>query len=116
MARSAITPVTLSDFNSEGTITKDAFDATNDHSLDVSSIKDNNLVIFIETTNTVAVTIDIKAGDFSSSTLGDVQIVSGAIALQAISIETARFKDNDGLILIDVTGTGAGNLYAAVLP
>lgn len=113
MARSAITVLSLADFNSEGTVTKDAIDATNDHSIDVSAVKDQTLTVYIETTNTVAATFAIKAGDYSAASQGDLSITTGSAILQGVKLETARFKDNDGLILIDVTSTGVtGNLFA----
>lgn len=113
MPRSAITVATLSAYNSEGTVTKDAIDATNDHEIDVSGVKDGNLLIFIETTNTEAGTFEIKAGDFSGASVGDVSITTGSALTQVIQVESARFKDSDEKILIDVTGASVtGNIYA----
>ena len=117
MARSAVTIQKLTAFNAEATVTKDAIDATNDHSIDVSAVQDNKLLVFIETTNTVAATFAIKAGDFSAKDVGDVSITTGSALTQVIALESARFKDTDGLILIDVTSTGVtGNIYAASAP
>jgi len=114
MARSAITVQSLSAYNSEGTVTKDAFDITNDHSIDVSSVEDNKLILFIETSDTKAATFSIKAGDYSDSSLGDLDITTGSAITQAVCLETSRFKDSDGLILIDIASTAGatGNLYA----
>lgn len=113
MARSAVTVASLSAYNSESAITKDAIDATNDHSIDVSGVKDGNLLIFIETTNTVAATFTFKAGDFSDNSIGDYTITTGSAATNVIQLESSRFKDSDELILIDVVSTGVtGNIYA----
>jgi hypothetical protein len=112
MARSPITVTNLTAYNSESAITKDAIDATNEHSIDVSSLDDGKLAIYIETTSTDAMTFEIKAGDFSDASLGDITISTAAVALNVIQVESARVKDSDGLILIDVTGTGTGNIFA----
>ena len=113
MARSAVTVASLTAYNSEGTVTKDAIDATNNHSIDVSGVKDGNLLVFIETTNTEAGTFEIKAGDFSGAGVGDVTITTGSALTQVIQLESSRFKDEDELILIDVTGASVtGNIYA----
>jgi hypothetical protein len=111
MARSAVTVATCS-LNGAVAITKDAIDATNDHSIDVSGVKDQNLRIFIETTSTDATTFEVKAGDFSLASVGDLSVSTAAAATNVIQIESARFKDNDELILIDVTGSATGNIYA----
>lgn len=118
MARSAVTvaKLTTNGYNSQVAITKDAIDATNDHSIDLSGVKDGNLAIFIETTNTVAATFTLKAGAFDSASIGDKTITTGSAALNVIQIESGRFKDADELLLIDVVSTGVtGNIYAVEL-
>ena len=116
MARSAVTVQSLSAYNSAAVVTKDALDATNEHSIDVEDVKTSNLAIFIETSTTDALTVAIKAGDFSDNGIGDVTVTSAAAQTQVIVLESARVKDSDELILIDVTGTGAGYIYAVELP
>jgi len=114
MARSAVTVATMATYQASSKITKDAFDITNNHSIDVSSVEDNKLVIFIESASTKAATFEIKAGDYSDSSLGDLTIEEAAIGTTSVCIETARFKDSDGLVLIDLTSTAGatGNIYA----
>jgi hypothetical protein len=112
MARSAITVCELASWNTKKAITKDAIDATNEHSIDVSDMDDGKLSLFIETTSTDAMSFAVKAGDFSDLSLGDLTITSAAAQTQVVQLESARFKDEDELILIDVTGTGTGNIYA----
>lgn len=114
MARSAVTVCSLTTWNSEATITKDAIDISNDHSIDVSNVKDKNLTVFIETTSSAAAVFTIKAGDFSSASQGDKTISTSSSATVVIQLETARFKDSDGLILIDIESTAGvtGNIYA----
>jgi len=117
MARSAITVQSLSAFNTAGDITKDAVDITNNHSIDVENVKTSNLAIFIESTTTDPMTYAIKAGDFSDNGIGDLAVTSVAAKTQVVVVESARFKDNDELILIDATGTGAlAVIYAVELP
>lgn len=116
MARSAVTVQSLSAFNTSGVVTKDALDATDEHSIDVSGVKTSNLAIFIETSTTDALSVAIKAGDFSDNGIGDLTVTSAAAQTQVMVLEGARFKDEDELVLIDVTGTGAGYIYAVELP
>lgn len=117
MSRSAITVQSLSAFNTAGTITKGTVDITNNHSIDVENVKTSNLAIFIESTTTDPMTWAIKAGDFSDSGIGDLAITSVTALTQVVVIESARFKDNDELILIDATGTNAAaKIYAVELP
>jgi hypothetical protein len=113
MARSAVTVATAS-LNGSATITKDAIDITNDHSIDVSDIKDQNLRIFIETTSTAAAIFSVKAGDFSGASVGDLDISTADSATRVVQIESARFKDSDELVLIDIASTAGvtGNIYA----
>ena len=113
MARSAVT-VTTPVINAGTAITKDAFDIANDHSIDVSSVKNERLRIFIENSDTNAAVFTIKSGDYSSSSLGDLSITTAAVGLQVLDVETARFKDSDGLILIDIASVAGatGNIYA----
>jgi hypothetical protein len=116
MARSAVTVASLTAYNSASAITKDALDATNEHSIDVENVKTSNLAVFIETSTTDALSVAVKAGDFSDNGIGDLTVTSAAAQTQVMVLESARFKDNDELILIDVTGTGAGYIYAVELP
>jgi glutamate mutase epsilon subunit len=116
MARSVITlaePL----LNAVATVTKDALDATNNHSLDVSDISGEQLQIFIEMDSTVSHVFSVKEGDFEDGAKGDLDITLAAVGTTVLTIETARFKDYDGLILIDLVSTGAsGTIYAAAIP
>jgi len=116
MARSEITVQSLSAYNTAGTVTKDAIDITNNHSIDVENVKTSNLAVFIETSTTDAMTFAIKAGDFTDNGIGDLSVTSAAAQTQVVVLESSRFKDSDELILIDATGTGTGNIYAVELP
>jgi hypothetical protein len=113
MPRSAVTVATLTAYNDKVAITKDAIDIANDHSISVDGVRDGNLTIFIETTNAVAATFTFKAGDFSGASVGDYVVSTSSAATNVIQLESARFKDSDNLILIDIVSTGVtGNIYA----
>lgn len=113
MARSAVTICEMTR-NASNAVTKDAFDIANEHEIDISSVQDEDITVFIETLDTKAATFDIKAGVGPLSILGDLQIVTGAAGLKALDLESARFKDADGKILINITSTAGatGNIYA----
>jgi post-segregation antitoxin (ccd killing protein) len=115
MARSEIT-VAEPAVNAVATVTKDAFDAASGHSIDVSNIVSEQIEIFIEKAAADTHTVTILAGDFEDKAAGDLEIELSAIATTSVAIETARFKDNDGLILIDVDGTVSGSIYVAAVP
>lgn len=116
MAISVITPCKPA-INAVATVTKDALDGTDGHSIDVDGISSEQLTVFIEMDTTVAHTIAFKAGDFEDAVKGDLSVALAAVGTTAVTIETARFKDEDSLILIDVTSTGvSGNIYASVIP
>jgi hypothetical protein len=114
MARSAVTVATMAAYQTTASITKDAYDIANDHEIDVSSIEDNKLVLFIEASDTKAATIEVKAGDYADASIGDLTITTAATGTTCVSLETARFKDSDGKILIDITSAAGatGNIYA----
>ena len=113
MARSAVTVASAS-INAATAITKDAFDISNGHSIDVENVKDERLRVFIETSDTNAAVFSIKAGDFSGNGVGDLTLSTAAAATNVFELETARFKDSDELILIDIASTAGatGNIYA----
>ena len=114
MARSAVTIASPSRNSSATTITKDAFDIANGHSIDISSVQDEDLTIFIETSDTTAATFTVNAGNGILSNQGDLTATTGAAQTIALDLESARFKDADGLITIDINSTGGatGNIYA----
>ena len=111
MARTAVTVNSLTR-DVSNTVTKQAFDIANDHSIDVTAVQDEDLAVFIEVTNTVAGTFTVKKGVGARAIIGDLAITTGAATLRCLDLETARFKDNEGKILIDITSTGVtGNIY-----
>lgn len=117
MARSAVTVQSLSAYNTAGAITKDAIDTADGNYIDVSGVKTSNLAIFVENSDTTAMAVAIKAGDFSDNGVGDLSLAGGTVQTRAVVVESSRFKDSDEYILIDNSGaTGAGYIYAVELP
>lgn len=113
MARSAVTVTEIDGYNSGNVITKDAIDLTNDHSIDVAGLSDERMQVYVEVT-TAPVTVAFKAGDYEDGAVGDLSETLTPAGTYVYEIETSRFKDSDGLVLIDAssTGSGAGNIYA----
>ena len=104
MARSAVTISTCT-LNASNTVTQDAVDIASNHVIDVGDYKGEKLLVLIETTNTKSGLFAFKAGVGPQSVLGDLEVTKAAEGLFAFDLETARFKDADGYILIDVTST-----------
>jgi len=113
MARSEVI-VSDMDRNADNAVTKDAYDIANGHYIDINDVQDEDLTIFIEASDTKAATIVVKSGDQYASIAGDLEITTGAAGLHCLELESARFKDNDGYILIDITSAAgaAGNIFA----
>lgn len=107
MARSQVS-IANPKFQTVASVTADAFDLTNDHYLDVSDVSDERLAIRFEG-STVEATATIKSGDWPQGTQGDLEVTIGATDIKTITLETARFKDNDGYILIDLASTGSAD-------
>ena len=113
MARSAVTVTEIDGYNSANVITKDAMDLSNDHSIDVDGLSDERVQIYFDVT-TAPVTISIAAGDYEDADIGALSIAVTTASVTVVELESSRFKDEDGLILIDLstTSTGVGTIYA----
>jgi hypothetical protein len=119
MARSAVTVADLVAFNTAYDITPDAIDLANDHEIDISNIKSDLFQVMIENTSTEVGTATFLGGDFfSESGQGDLVVTVGDSSIQVIALETARFKDSDGKLNIDMASTGSltGRIFASELP
>jgi len=115
-ARSEIAITELVAYNAGLAVVADAVDLTNHHFLDVNSIPDGRVLITFHG-STASMTATFKAGDFSDASLGDLVVTVGATAIVSIVVESSRFKDTDGYILIDVAGaTADGTIEAVKLP
>lgn len=117
MARTALTKTTVTR-NSSNTLTATAIDIANDHYIDLSGVADQNLTILLATTNTAILTTTINSGTGQAAGQGDITIATTAAGIRAITIDSARFKDADNYITIDlVAGSGTtptGNIYVLV--
>ena len=89
MARSSVV-VNQALWNAEVAVVKDAVDIANDHSIDVSSVSCTKLTVLIEKSDTKLSTFTFKAGDYSSSSQGDLVVTGGAGSTQDIK---AAVKD-----------------------
>lgn len=105
MARSEITIATAG-LDSAGAVTADAVDVSNSHFLDVSDKRMEKMMVRLYGGTGDGFTADFKAGDFSGSSLGDLEVAVAATEIKVIELEFARFKDSDEYILIDATSTG----------
>lgn len=118
MARSAVTVADIVKFNTAYDITPDAIDLAQDHSIDISDIKSDLFQVLIENTSTLAGTATFVAGVGTEASKGDLVVAVGDSAIQVIALESARFKDADGLLKIDMASTGSltGRIFASELP
>lgn len=118
MGRSEITPTKCLLFNKEYDVTADAVDKGNEHFINVSDMNHSKLLFRIEG-DTAEMTVTFKAGDFSDSTIGDLALTVGATDLVVICVESSRFLQDDGTILIDVASDGVvtgASIEAYLLP
>ena len=118
MARSAVTVSKMLLFNTAYAVTADAVDLTADHSIDVSGMNHSKVLVRIAG-GTTEMTVTFKAGGFSDSTIGDLALTVGATDLVVISVESSRFLQDDGTILIDTASAGAvtgATIEAYLLP
>lgn len=118
MARSAVTVTKMALFNAAYAVTADACDLANDHSIDASEMNHSKLLIrFLGATTEMTATI--LAGDFSDASLGNLAITVGVGDIKVIVLESSRFLQDDGTILIDLASSGAvtgATIEAYLLP
>lgn len=106
MARSEVSVTELTAYQTAGTVTADAVDVTNEHFIDISGIPDEKLLIRLYGGTGAGFTATFKAGDYPAGGIGDLDVAVAANAIKVISLESARFKDDDEYILIDAASTG----------
>ena len=106
MARSEVTIASLTAYNTEGAVTADAVDVSNEHFIDITGKKDEKLLIRFYGGSGDGFTATIKAGDYPAGAIGDLTVAVAASAIKIICLESARFKDSDEYILIDAASTG----------
>ena len=87
-----------------------------------SSLNFENLFVIIENYATSAsCTVTVKAGnDYSEVGIGDAPSVTIASATTKViggkELESARFKDEDGYLNLDITSTATCYVYAVMNP
>lgn len=106
MARSEVSVCILSSYNTSGTVTSDAVDVSNEHFIDITGKKDENLLIRLYGGTGAGFTATFKAGDYPAGKIGDLSVAVAANVVKVICLESARFKDSDEYILIDAASTG----------
>lgn len=101
-------------YNSNGSdsvvVTPVDIDVTDDHQVDTSIPYDKIIFYLVGDTDGVTpedYTLTFKAGVGSLASLGDLSVEVLAGEFKEVTIESARFKNSDGLILIDAVFTGA---------
>lgn len=94
-----------------------AISVSNGAYIDVSAIDTDKLVIHVKNTYAAELDVTISAGDFSLSSLGALVVpVAASTGEQLIIVESARFKDSDGYLLIDFETNMTGLIGAYLLP
>jgi len=106
MARSEVAVTELTAYQTAGAVTADAVDTSNNHFVDIDGYKDEKLLIRMYGGSGAGFTATFKAGDFPAGGIGDLEVEVAAAATKVISLESARFKDDDAYILIDASSTG----------
>jgi len=94
-------------------IAADPIDTADGNYIDVENVKTSNLLILIESTDTVPV-ITFAPGDFSDNGIGELNVVAKK-GLTGVVLEAARFKDSDERIIISTTSTGSAAAGAVTL-
>lgn len=107
MARSEVSIAKLTEYQTAGAVTADAVDVTNEHFLNIEGVKDEKLLIRLYGGTGDGFTATFKAGDMPvGAAAGDLDVAVAAAAIKVIALESARFKDDDEYILIDLASTG----------
>ena len=120
MARTAVPIVTLSRTGA-ATTTGTVADTTNDHVVDLAGIPLEEIVFRFTNTNGSDRVATIVAGDSPpalSSGQGNLDITVPATSgnMTVAGLESARFLQNDGTVLIDLAPSYAGTVVAERVP
>lgn len=123
MARTALTPVSLTANTSTADPAGTALDATNDHVFTASNPLDEYLIRVVNTTASTK-TVQVKAGDnppADAAGQGDVTVSltdgSGTPTVKWVGpLSSARFIQNDGTVNIDVDAAMTGTITVFSIP
>ena len=116
MAKVTVSPVALS-LNSSAS--RDTEAMTTDHAEMVSGEANKLVILACNTDTSDAMTVTVKAGDYSSNSLGDLEVSIPLSSSKLIGpFESARFEDSDGKIQVETSSTGtlSGTIEAFYLP
>ncbi len=105
MARSEISIAKQTAYQVEVAVTADAVDVSNNHFIDISGVKDEKLLVRMYGGTGDGFTATFLAGDMPAGK--DLVVAIAATEIKVIALESARFKDDDEYILIDLTTTGS---------
>lgn len=114
MARSEITVCSVT-LDAENAITLDA-GTTLGHYINIASIPCEKLLIGWNMATASTATLVINSGVYSDASIGDLTLSIGSSVAESgcTQIETARYKDADGYITMDVDGTMTNSYMWAV--
>ena len=120
MARTAVTIETLSRTGATSP-TGPTADPTNDHSVDLAGVPLEEIIFRFTNTNASDRVATIMAGDNPpalSSGQGnlDITVLATSGDMTVAGLESARFLQNDGTVLIDLAASFAGKVYAVRVP
>lgn len=117
MARTAV-PITALSVNAGTAQSTVNLDATNGHVV-AAAAKSRNLVLVVKNTYAGSKALTVKAGVkpvAGRSDLGDLTITLAQNAVQYVVLESARFRQKDGTINIDVAASMTGTIEAYSMP
>ena len=117
MSRDLITPVEITTNAGSDAKAATAINVSNGAYIDAGAIVTGKLVIHIKNTYGGAKIVTFAAGDFIRSPLGDLEISVAATDGEKVTvIESSRFKDEDGYILINFEAAMTGLVGAYLVP
>ena len=118
MARDLLTPIQLSrnaGIDAKAATVLTTITVANGAYIDANALDTDRLILHVKNTVGAAKNVTIKAGTYSRAALGDLVVsVAATTGETMIHVETARFKDADGFVLVDFEAamTGLAGCYA----
>lgn len=116
MARTALPTTTLMPDGSVAQPAGNAVDPTNGHVIAANTLRRTELIIDIDSTFAGAKDFTIKKGNLPGSGAGDLVVTINAARRIIGPLNTARFIQDDGTILVDVAAAATGTIRAYRVP
>lgn len=120
MARDLLTPIQLSrnaGIDAKAATVLTTITAANGAYINAANLDTDRMILHVKNTEGTTNTLTVKAGDYSRASLGDLVVtVAATSGEQMLHLETARFKDSDGYILIDYETGMTGLIGCYLLP